>query len=291
MAGKSGNGLFRALARRIGPRFPDLDARLRLAEMKEEPEAFLERSVRSAAYICLGLTIVSWLLMRGAIEWNLSRNLPLAAALVLLPLIILPPIALNYLMLYPSALATRRRRELDYEIVFAGRHIAIALKSGMPLFDAFAGASKGYGAVSKELAKIVDRIVLGTPAAQAIREITADNPSKYFTRMMLQVANAISSGADVAGSMESVLEQISKEQVIAMKEYSQKLMPIVMFYMVIGIIMPSLGIVLATVIFSAIGGGSFNFTPLTLALVFALIATVQSLFLGFIEASRPKYII
>lgn len=279
------------MARRLMPRFPELHARMRLAEMKEEPEDFLARVIRSSAYISAGLVAASMILLYPAIEWNLARDPLLASAMAILPILIAPPLAFHYLMLYPSALISRRRRELDYEIVFAGRHIAIALKSGMPLFDAFAGASRGYGEVSKELAKIVDRIVLGTPSAQAIREVAADNPSRYFTRLMVQIASAISSGADLASAMESVLEQISKEQVIAMKEYSQKLMPLVMFYMVVGIIMPSLGIVLATVIFSAIGGGAVSFTSSTLVLVFLLIATVQMLFLGFIESSRPRYII
>jgi pilus assembly protein TadC len=107
----------------------------------------------------------------------------------------------------------------------------------------------------------------------------------------MQIANALSSGADVGDSLESVLDQISKEQLISLKEYSQKLTPIVMFYMLFGIIVPSLGIVLATVVFSAVSGGSFGFSSGLLVIVFLLITLIQFLFLGFIEASRPKYLI
>jgi hypothetical protein len=108
---------------------------------------------------------------------------------------------------------------------------------------------------------------------------------------MIQIANSVSSGADVGNSLESVLDQISKEQVIALREYSQKLTPIVMFYMVFGIIVPSLGIVLATVVFSAISGGKFGFSSGLLVIAFFLIAVIQFLFLGIMESSRPKYII
>ena len=210
--------------------------------------------------------------------------------MIIAPLLLIPVVIFSYLMLYPDAARIRREKELDYEIVFAGRHIVIALKSGMPLFDTFVGAS-GYGAVSTEFAKIVDRVVLGVPITHAIRDIVQYNPSKYFTRMMMQIANALSSGADVGDSLESVLDQISKEQLIALKEYSQKLTPIVMFYMVFGIIVPSLGIVLATVIFSAISGGTFGFSSAILVLALFVIGLVQFLFLGFIESSRPKYLI
>jgi archaeal flagellar protein FlaJ len=204
---------------------------------------------------------------------------------------VIPLVIFGYLMLYPEAAILRRQKEMDYEIVFAGRHIVIALQSGMPLFDTFVGASNGYGAVSREFSKIVDQVVLGVPMTQAIREAVQYNPSKYFTRMLMQIANAVSSGADVGSSLESVLDQISKEQIIALKEYSQKLTPMVMFYMVFGIIVPSLGIVLATVIFSAISGGKFGFSSGILVIVFFLIAVIQFLFLGFIESSRPKYLI
>jgi pilus assembly protein TadC len=161
----------------------------------------------------------------------------------------------------------------------------------MPLFDTFVGASTGYGAVSKEFSKIVDMVVLGVPINQAIRDVMQNNPSKYFTRMMMQMANAISSGADVGDSIESVLDQISKEQLITLKEYSQKLTPIVMFYMIFGIIVPSLGIVLATVIFRVMSGGKFGFAPEMLPIVFVMIALVQFLFLGFMESSRPRYLL
>jgi hypothetical protein len=62
--------------------------------------------------------------------------------------------------------------------------------------------------------------------------------------------------------------------------------------MVFGIIVPSLGIVLATVVFSAVSGGKISgFTSLTLIPIFLMITIIQFLFLGVIETSRPKYLI
>jgi len=279
------------IAELLAPRFPDLRQKLRLADMKAEPIEFLDRTVFSSVFISIALILISYLLMKEQIPAYFPGNMALFLISVLGPIIIIPPIVFGYLMLYPDAAIMRRQKEIDYEIVFACRHIAIALKSGMPLFDSFVGASSGYGVVSKEFAKIADKVVLGVPVAQAIRETTQDNPSRYFTRVMMQIANSLSSGADVGGSLDSVLDQISKEQMISLREYSQKLTPVVMFYMVFGIIVPSLGVVLATVIFSALSGGSFGFSRFVLVLVFLLIAVIQFLFLGYIDSSRPKYLI
>lgn len=282
---------FFAVAELLAPRFSDLKQKLRLAAMNDNPVEFLDRTVSTALYISVALIVLSFLLMRDMIALYASTSIPLLILSVLGPILVMPPIVFGYLMLYPDAMIIRRQKEIDYEIVFASRHIAIALKSGMPLFDSFVGASQGYGAVSKEFTKIADKVVLGIPVAQAIRETTQDNPSRFFTRIMMQIANSISSGADVGSSLDSVLDSISKEQMISLKEYSQKLTPVVMFYMVFGIIVPSLGVVLATVIFSALSGGTFGFSPAVLVPVFLIIAVVQFLFLGYIDSSRPKYLI
>jgi flagellar protein FlaJ len=273
----------------LAPNFPDLKKKLKMAGMEDLPVDFLEKVITSTLLISVALVIFIYAITLENISTALNKDLPMFLLMVLGPLVLVPIVIFFYLMLYADALIIRRQKEMDYEIVFAGRHIVIALKSGMPLFDTFVGASNGYGAVSKEFSRIVDQVVLGVPVSQAIRDVVQYNPSKYFTRMLMQIANALSSGADVGSSLESVLDQISKEQMISLKEYSQKLTPIVMFYMVFGIIVPTLGIVLVTVILSAIG--SRGLPSILLMIAFVVITLVQFLFLGFVESSRPKYLI
>ncbi len=284
-------GAFSQAAELVAQRMPDLKQKLRMADMNDDPVAFLEKTLRATLLLSACLLVLVYMFTYQSILDNLAKNVVMAALMVIAPLALVPFLSFFYLMLYPEASLIRRQKELDYEIVFAARHICIALKSGMPLFDTFVGASTGYGIVSREFSKIVDKVVLGMPMTQAIRDITQNNPSKYFNRIMMQIANSVSSGADVGSSLEGVLDQISKEQLIALREYSQKLTPIVMFYMVFGIIVPSLGIVLATVVFSAISGGKFGFSSGLLVIAFLLIAVIQFLFLGFVDSARPKYLI
>lgn len=282
-------GLFTPVAELLASKSPELKKKLRVADMKETPVEFLEKVVSTTVLLSAGLLIIAYLFLIDPLNTNLKSNLPMFILMAVAPLVVIPLAVYFYLRLLPDAAIIRRQREMDYEIVFAGRHIVIALKSGMPLFDTFIGASSGYGAVSKEFAKIVDQVVLGVPTTQAIRDVVQYNPSRYFMRMLMQIANALSSGADVGDSLEGVLDQISKEQMISLREYSQKLTPVVMFYMVFGIIVPTLGIVLVTVILSALG--SRGLPPMLLVIAFLVIALVQFLFLGFVESSRPKYLI
>lgn len=275
-------GVFYPLAEVLSHRFVDLKAKLRFAGIEKTPVKYMENVIANTIWVSLALIILSGLVMYFIMGADLLWLIPVAIIVIFA--------VFNYLMIYPDASLMKRKRELDYEIVFAGRHILIALKSGMPLFDTFVGTSSGYGEVSKEIKKIVDKIVVGVPSTQAIREVAQGTPSKYFSRVMMQIANSLASGADVADSLEAVLDQISKEQMILLKEYSQKLTPMVMFYMLFGIIVPSIGVVLAVALMSVLTGES-QYPSIVLLPVFLLIVLMQFLFLGVIESSRPKYLI
>ena len=272
----------RFISERLYPYFPDLKKKMVVADIQQTPEDFIDRVVLSSIFLAIGLTIVTFIFFQ-----LLIINLLFLIPLFLLYLIL----GFFYFMMYPSVKILKRRREIDYELVFAGRHLLIAIKSGMPLFDAMVGVSRGYGAVSEEFNKIVEKVTLGVPMSQAIREVIQTSPSPDFNRVVLQIANSISSGADVAESLEVILNQIFREQIIALKSYGQKLNPMVMFYMIFGIIFPSLGLAFAVILFSLLGAGRFGLSGSLLILVFLMIAIVQFMFLAMVESSRPKYAI
>lgn len=265
----------------ISQYFPDLKKKFVLADMAEAPSEFMQKAILSSILLSFTLLIITFLIFN-------MLGMPL---LYLIPLFIIYLIGFfNYFLFYPDAMVIKRQKAIDYEVSFAGRHLLIALKSGMPLFPAMASLSSGYGQVSKEFNKISEKVSVGVPLAQAIRDAAATNPSKYLVRMLLQISNSLASGADVGSSLESVLDQISKEQMIQLREYGQKLTPLVMFYMMFGIIIPAIGIVGIVVLSTVISAGKFGLTSSLLIYAVVLIAILQYLFFGIIESSRPRYL-
>ena len=264
------------------PYYPNMRKKLIMAGISKSQEDFLDGAVLS----CLLMTIV--LTVATAVFFS-SMNVEMFWIIPLFFVYLF--ITFQYFMLYPDVKITKRKKDIDYELVFAGRHLLIALKSGMPLFDSLVGVSRGYGAVSEEFNRIVEKVTLGVSMTQAIREVIQNCPSNDYNRIMLQIANSISSGSDVADSLEVVLNQVFREQVIALKAYGQKLNPLVMFYMIFGIIFPSLGLAFAVILFSLLGAGRFGITASLLLLVFVCIGVIQFLFLAMVESSRPKYVI
>ncbi|MFP3949549.1 MAG: type II secretion system F family protein [Candidatus Micrarchaeia archaeon] len=280
--GGSKRGPLRSISEFILPYFPALRKKMILADMKKPPEKFMDQVLISSVFAAIALSILAFIFMDMA---GIAMAAAFTAVLFLLFLIF----GFFYFMMYPSVMVLKRRRAIDYELVFAVRHLLIGIRSGMPLFDAMVGVSRGYGEVSKEFNSIVEKITLGTPIAQAIREVVQKNPSPAFRRIMIQLANSVGSGADVAESLEIVLNQVFREQIIDMKAYGQKLNPLIMFYMIFGIIFPSLGMAFAIILFSFIGSGRFELNAPVLLLFLIMVGVIQFMFLSMVETSRPRY--
>ncbi len=271
---------FRPLLKSISQKFPLLKRQLLQAQMNYTPAGFVRMALSSAVYITLIILVVFFMLLR-------SDERVYIALLLLAPIIYV--FSFIYAMQIPLVKARQRAKKIEQELVFAGRHMLIELKSGVPLFDSMLGISRDYGPVSEEFNKVVEKVTLGVPLGAALHDVAENNPSPYFNRLALQLANSLASGADVATTLESSLDQISKEQVNELKAYGQKLNPLVMFFMIFGIIMPSLGVAFLIMLVSFIGGSGISFGPAALFGVLACICIIQFIFLSMVESSRPRF--
>lgn len=260
--------------------FPTLRRKLEMAGMELEPTAFIAKTLFAAAIYAVMIEIIAAMLFS-------SLNISFVFLVPLLPVLYI--ILFFYWMLLPDVKMLQRERAIDQELVFACRHMLIALEGGVPLFEAMVGITRDYGEVSSEFNKIVEKITLGVPMTAAMHDVAERNPSKTFRRVIVQMANSISSGSDIASSLDAVLNQVSKEQVIALKGYGQKLNPLAMFFMLFGVILPSLGVAFLIVILSFVGGGKITMGGIALAGIFFAIVIIQFLFLSMVETSRPKY--
>lgn len=188
---------------------------------------------------------------------------------------------------FPMQKSKSTSKNIERDILFAARDMIISLRSGMPLFNAITSISTGYGDASKEFAKIVERVQLGTPLEDAIDQTVSESKSKSFRKIMLQAAVSIRAGADVVTALQSVIDQLSQERIIELRRYGQRLNAIAMFYMLFGIILPSMGIAVITILTTFIAIFTVNTTVLEFALVGIIF--LQIVFLELITSSRPVF--
>ena len=264
--------------------YPHLKKDLKIAQIEKDVTTYIHESLVYSFFMSFFLTL--GLLF---IFVNIQLELGLSILLSLLSFILFYFLVFNTFIYRPKVLIRKRAKEIDTELVFCLRHLLIELRAGVVLFDAMVGVSRDYGEVSKEFNSIVEKISLGMPTSAAIYEVGQSTPSNHLKRVLLQIANAMTSGSDIADSLEAVLNQISQEQIIKIKEYGQKLNPLSMFYMVFGMIIPSIGITFAVIVLSVLGSAVVINGPTILISIMFLVLLIQFIFVSMVDKSRPAF--
>jgi flagellar protein FlaJ len=260
-----------AFFKKLSRSFPGLKAKLQQAGILDEPEDYLKKMGVMSFFASFGFSLLIFIV-------TLSLLIALAILIVVTPLLFM------YLIKYVDVKKEQVRKDIDQEIVFAGRYLMIEISAGVPMHTAFENVHRNYDVVGVYFGEIVSKIYLGTSMDDAINEVLIMSPSPNLRRVLWQLLNSIKTGSDVGPSLEVVINQIVKEQQVSVKEYGRKLNPLAMFYMMVAIIMPSLGTVMLVVMSTFLG---LNISLVILLAIAGLVGFVQFMFLSIIKSSRP----
>ena len=264
------------IIQRISKTFPNLDLKLKQAGMNQTVDEFIKKTLFSAFYMTTGIIIFIGLI--------LSKVSKIFGALFIIAPILFILIFIYFLKL-PDVWILKKNREINSEIVFAGRFLIIELESGIPLYDAFKNVTKNYKVIGKYFSEIVTKIDLGTDVEHALNEAVKFTPSAGFRKILWQIINAQQTGADVGKALRNVVDQIAKEQMIEVKEYGRKLNPLAMFYMIIAVILPSIGITMFIVLSTFL---NLQLSLSALLVISLFLGFMQFMFLTMIKSSRPS---
>jgi len=246
-----------------------------IAHMRETPNQLVKKAIMFSFLSAITVTFFTFLIL----EKQMS-------SLSILPLLFISVLILVFLFMLqtPKVYIRRREREINKEVLFAGRYLLVKLESGTPLFNALIDASKSYGIAGKYFKEIVDDINTGTPIEKALENARKYNASKSFRLILWQIIVSSKTGAGVTDSLRKTLGQITQEEIIEIKEYGKKLNSLVMFYMIIACVLPSLGVTMIVVI------SSFMDLDISMSHLFTILfflAVMQLLFISLIKSARP----
>jgi len=191
-----------------------------------------------------------------------------------------------YIISYPNLLVIKKDKDIERNILFVVRHLYVQVKSGVPLFDALVSVSKAnYGVISKELEECTKKIITGKEETAALEEMVFKNPNIHFRRTFWQIINSLRAGADIGNTLEIIAKNLSEEHKVKIRKYGSQLSPLALMYMMIAIIVPTLGINFL-LIFSSFSGVSIPQT--FFYLIIAVLLIFQYMFLGMIKSRRPS---
>ncbi|NTV22878.1 MAG: type II secretion system F family protein [Nanoarchaeota archaeon] len=189
-----------------------------------------------------------------------------------------------YFFQLPSVKINKIDREINKEIVYAGRFLVVELESGVSLYDAMKNVHKSYPVVGSYFKEIIDNINIGTAMEDAIAEAIERSPSQSLTKILWQISNSLRTGSNVASPIKSVVETLIREQQIMINEYGRKLNPLAMFYMLIAIILPSLGVTMLTIVAIFMG---LQLKVIHFVVIACGVGFMQFMFVAMINSIRP----
>ncbi|MFT7615689.1 MAG: pilus assembly protein TadC [Candidatus Woesearchaeota archaeon] len=257
-------------------RNPRLKAHLQAAHMNVHVNDYIARAAKSAALYGFMSTII--------VLFPLAKSpLPFWVAIFVFPIVF--QMVFGMQMKIPKAKIARRAKEIDNEVIFAGRFLLIKLSSGKPLFNALIDTSQSYGVSAKYFKEIVDDINFGTPIEQALQNALDTSPSRYFKKVLFQINSALKVGIDITRNLEVALEEIEHEQALEIERYSRKLSSVALFYMLGAIVVPSLGMTMFVVIASML---SFPLQGPIYIVILVLMIGIQLFFIGIFRQIRPS---
>ena len=256
--------------KKIAQKIPGLELKLIQAKIPDTAEDYVKRTVVMSGFLGLVITFIFF---------SFTKNF---LFILFFPIIFF--FSFTYMIRYADVTIERVKKEVSKEIIYAGRFLIIEIESGVPIYDAFRNIAKNYETTGKYFGEIVQEVNFGTSLEDALNDAIIHTPSPELRKILWQVLNSMKTGADITMSLNAVIDQIVREQQIGVKEYSRKLNPIAMFYMMVAIIIPSLGTTMLVVLATFMGLEVPFIAFFVLAVV---IGFMQAMFLAFIKSNRP----
>lgn len=266
------------LIKLITRKFPYLAGKLRKAKMSDSPEEFVNKTLVAAIYMSAAIVFIVFLFGMNSTD---------QLKLILICLGIFPFVSLVlffYFFQVPVVRISKMNRDINKEIVFAGRFLIVEIESGVTLFTAMTNLPKNYPYSGVYFQEIVNKINIGTSIEDALTETIDLCPNEGLVKILWQISNSLNTGGDIAKPLRTVVENLIKEQQIQMNEYAKKLNPLAMFYMLIAIILPSLGVTMFTIISIFMG---LKLNLVILMFMAGLNGFMQFMFVAILNSIRP----
>ena len=255
---------------------PMLKKKLVIAGVRKKPEEYIASALKGAIIYGLATLAFSFFI--------LSKNGPNFVLPILLAGVVGVG-AFSLSMKKVDLAINRRAKEIDKEVLFAGRFLLIKLNSGKPLINALEEASHGFGAATEHFRTIMRDIELGAPLEQALERGTEYCPSENLKKILFQITNALKIGVDVTNFLQAILDDIADEQLTEILRYGKKLSSLTMFYMLAAIIVPSLGMTLFIVIAGLV---NIQMDMISFLIMLIFLGFIQFIFISLFKSARPN---
>ncbi|MBD3164752.1 hypothetical protein GF323_06140 [Candidatus Woesearchaeota archaeon] len=259
----------------------ELTRNIKIARMDIYYKDFVKNSFKVALMMDIMLNIVILFVLL-----SMARSSGKYSILLLLPLSVMMGffILFRFFLKSPEVKIIRSRKNIDAEIISAIRFLNLDLKANAPIFDGLNNLTNNFEEIGTYLKDVIVKVKLGSGLKDTLNETVELVPSEDFRAMLWQIINHLESGADIVHPLEILANEIVEKQKIDFKKYGKKLNVLSLFYMIVAIILPTIGFTIITAALIFIG---FEMNLGVILGFWILFSVMQLMFLAISSGNRP----
>lgn len=246
------------LIRGIVKSHPALKLKLKRAGNKKTPYQYV--------YQTLFMTMISVGAMLVLAYLFFQENVLMLIIVLLFILTIGTLIIYEFWLSFVDVQIQKAGREIDGDLLFVSEYFLVSLESGLPLGNSIQNISKLKRPGGVFFKKIFTEFKTGKDLESALDDGALYSPSESLKILLKRLKDSLVIGVDLKSVLENFIHESSKKKLVEISGYSKKLNPIIMLYLILGIVVPSLGIT-----FFILGAVMLNVTPEFLKFLLILI--------------------
>ncbi len=274
---------FRGLAEFIEPYFPFLRVHLIQSKLRISPIDYM------SMVLCSIILQMSGLFISMSVIFIVGGKAS-AIPFIFMAIFVFTIFIFFQNLAYPKYIARKRERDIETHLLTTLRVFTIQINSGASLFNVMVNiSSEKYGIISEEFKEMVDEINAGKPEVEVLERFASENPSIFFRRALWQIVNGLNAGSDISKVLNEIIYTLSEEQMDQINNYGTQLNPLAMFYMMVVVIVPALGLSFLIIMASLLGLGE-TLVKAIFAGLYVFVVFFQVMFMGIVKAKRPNLI-
>ena len=258
-----------------------LIANLKIARMSIYYKDFVKNSLKLALMMTVMVNVLIFFILSSIARDTKNYSI---LFLVFLTVPLSSYILFRFFLKTPEIKVIRSRKNVDAEITSAIRFLVLDLKANASIFDALQNLAKNFEEIGIYMNDAVTKTKLGSSLEDSLNEAVELVPSENFRVLLWQLINYLQTGADITKSLETIVDEIVEKQRIDFKKYGKKLNVLSLFYMIVAIILPTIGFTIITAALIFIG---FEINIGLILGFWVLFSLMQLMFLVMSGGNRP----
>jgi len=226
---------------------PNLKLKLKKAGSSQTVFQYMHQTLFMTLFSYIGFVVIIFLFFK--------KNFFLLFLIEFLGIFLLPLIY-SFWLSYVDVQIRKYARELDGDLLFISEYFLVSLESGLPLGNAIERFSRLNRPGGKFFKTVYAEFQTGKDLETALSDASVYSASNTLRILLKRLHDSLTIGVDLKVVLDNFIKESSDKKIVEIKGYSKKLNPIIMMYLLIGIVLPSLGIT-----FFILGATLMSITP------------------------------